>query len=90
MLCLYGIYKVVTILFGTICSQVKRQRLELHRQLQRELDGVKPEGRDELKEVSDNTTKFLALIPPSSHNEGKIAKLNIFTFILFFSFYFLH
>ncbi|XP_072032392.1 fibrous sheath-interacting protein 1-like isoform X2 [Amphiura filiformis] len=51
-------------------KEVKRQRLELHRQLQRELDGVKPEGRDELKEVSDNTSKFLALIPPTSHNEG--------------------
>ena len=44
--------------------------MELHRQLQRELEGAKPEGRDEQKEVSDNTTKFLALVPPSSHNEG--------------------
>lgn len=51
-------------------KEVKRQRLELHRQLQRELEGAKPEGRDEQKEVTDNTTKFLALVPPSSHNEG--------------------
>jgi hypothetical protein len=28
-------------------------------------------GKKELKEVKNNTFKFLALAPPPSHNEGK-------------------
>ncbi|XP_022107760.1 uncharacterized protein LOC110988502 isoform X2 [Acanthaster planci] len=51
-------------------KEVKRQRLQAHRDMERELQGLKPEGRDEQREVSDNTSRFLALVPPASHSEG--------------------
>ncbi|XP_070578730.1 dentin sialophosphoprotein-like isoform X2 [Ptychodera flava] len=51
-------------------KEVKRQRLQLQRQMQEELERAKPEGREELKEAKENTMKFLALAPPPHHNEG--------------------
>ncbi|XP_078000216.1 uncharacterized protein LOC144452885 [Glandiceps talaboti] len=51
-------------------KEVKRQRIQLEKDMQAELERAKPEGREELKEVRENTLKFLALAPPPSHNEG--------------------
>ncbi|XP_033634749.1 fibrous sheath-interacting protein 1-like [Asterias rubens] len=51
-------------------KEVKRQRLKAHKDLERELQGLKPEGRDEQREVTENTCRFLALVPPPSHSEG--------------------
>ncbi|XP_078674157.1 fibrous sheath-interacting protein 1-like [Branchiostoma floridae x Branchiostoma belcheri] len=51
-------------------KEVKRQRMDLFKRLKDEMGDIKPEGRDEQKEVSHNTMKFLALAPPDSHNQG--------------------
>ena len=40
--------------------------------LKEELENIKPEGREELKEVKNNTDKFLSLALPPSHNIGKL------------------
>ncbi|XP_078593682.1 fibrous sheath-interacting protein 1-like [Branchiostoma floridae x Branchiostoma japonicum] len=50
-------------------KEVKRQRMDLFKRLKDEMGDIKPEGRDEQKEVSHNTMKFLALAPPESHNQ---------------------
>ncbi|XP_066279328.1 fibrous sheath-interacting protein 1-like [Branchiostoma lanceolatum] len=50
-------------------KEVKRQRMDLFKRLKDEMGDIKPEGRDEQKEVSHNTMKFLALAPPDSHNQ---------------------
>ena len=39
--------------------------------LKKELEEIKPEGRDEIREAKVNTSKFLALTLPTSHNSGK-------------------
>ncbi|XP_038046402.1 fibrous sheath-interacting protein 1-like [Patiria miniata] len=51
-------------------KEVKRQRLQAHRDMERELQGLRPEGREEQREVLDNTSRYLALVPPASHSEG--------------------
>ncbi|XP_054758472.2 fibrous sheath-interacting protein 1-like [Lytechinus pictus] len=51
-------------------KEVKRQRKLLHHQLEEELDAIKEEGGGKSKEASENTTRFLALVPPVSHDEG--------------------
>ncbi|XP_064622384.1 fibrous sheath-interacting protein 1-like [Lineus longissimus] len=55
-------------------KDVKRDRMRLTKRLREELDELsrenKESGKTELKEVKNNTFKFLALAPPPSHNEG--------------------
>lgn len=51
-------------------KEVKRQRKMLHYQLEVELEAIKEEGGGKSKEASENTTRFLALVPPVSHDEG--------------------
>ncbi|XP_072182342.1 fibrous sheath-interacting protein 1-like [Diadema setosum] len=50
--------------------EVKRQRKLLHHQLEVELDSIKEEGGGKSREATENTTRFLALVPPISHDEG--------------------
>lgn len=51
-------------------KEVKRQRKMLHYQLEVELEAIKAEGGGKSKEATENTTRFLALVPPVSHDEG--------------------
>ena len=52
-------------------KEVKRQRKLLHHQLEVELDSIKEEGGGKSKDATENTTRFLALVPPGRHDEGK-------------------
>jgi len=49
--------------------------------LKAELENIKPEGREEIKEVQVNTSKFLALTLPPSHNAGKFLTTQIVPYI---------
>ena len=62
-------------------KEVKRQRKLLHYQLEVELDSIKEEGGGKSKDATENTTRFLALVPPVSHDEGKEAFQHIWNII---------
>ncbi|XP_064602273.1 fibrous sheath-interacting protein 1-like [Liolophura sinensis] len=51
-------------------KEVKRERFLLQKRLREELEQIKPEGRDDSREVKANMEKFLMLALPPSHNEG--------------------
>ncbi|OWF53389.1 uncharacterized protein LOC110446454 [Mizuhopecten yessoensis] len=50
--------------------EVKKDRILLQRRIKDELSGLKSEGSNERKEEKMNTSKYLALTLPLSHNEG--------------------
>ncbi|CAH1792355.1 unnamed protein product [Owenia fusiformis] len=51
-------------------KEVKKDRILLMKRLKEEIENIRPEGREEQREVKYNMHKFLALAPPPSHNEG--------------------
>ncbi|XP_060070589.1 fibrous sheath-interacting protein 1-like [Ylistrum balloti] len=50
--------------------EVKKDRIMLQRRIKDELTDLKSEGSNERKEEKMNTSKYLALTLPPSHNEG--------------------
>ncbi|XP_033735504.1 reticulocyte binding protein 2 homolog b-like [Pecten maximus] len=50
--------------------EVKKDRILLQKRIKDELSGLKSDGSNERKEEKLNTSKYLALTLPPSHNEG--------------------